>query len=93
MNKEELLRELAAEGYEGVRELPATHELAGVLPQIFTTALAVGLDQFGYKRRYCYENKGEAASALLGWDGVGDPPGNWIKEKPSERLNQNWSKK
>jgi hypothetical protein len=35
----------------------------------------------GYKGRYCYPSFAEAKSALLIWDGVGHPPGEWIKYK------------
>jgi hypothetical protein len=32
------------------------------------------------------ETKAQAVSALDIWDGQGDPPGPWIKEKTSNRL-------
>ena len=28
--------------------------------------------------------------AFATWDGVGDPPGDWIKQKPEDRLNPRW---
>ncbi len=52
----------------------------------FTVALYVGLEDNFYERRYCYESLTDALTALVQWDGVGDPPGPWIKEKPSERF-------
>jgi len=39
-----------------------------------------------YDARYCYELASDAQRALLEWDGKGDPPGEWIKEKVSERY-------
>ena len=78
MNFEEL-------GYRNIRTLP-TGEVAATLRQIGTTAIVIGLDDFGFQRRYCYEGEFDAARALAVWDGSGDPSGPWIKEKPSERL-------
>lgn len=82
---ESLLQQLDEDGYENVTLL-ASGDYAGVLPQMFTAGLFVGLDRDGYQRRYCYERKADAVAALAAWDGKGDPPGPWIKEKPSERL-------
>ncbi len=39
-----------------------------------------------FSARYCYERIDGATAALLTWDGNGDPPGMWVKEKVSERL-------
>lgn len=62
-------------------------ECAGVRNMIYTVALCVGLDEFCYRTRFCYETRAEAETALAGWDGTGDPPGPWIKEKGAvERL-------
>lgn len=46
----------------------------------------------GYRRRFCYAPGGDALRAAVKWDGEGDPPGPWIKEKspppgPADRLN------
>lgn len=57
-----------------------------LLNQLYTTAIVVGLTREGYERRYCYELFYAAREALVQWDGKGDPPGPWIKEKPSDRL-------
>ncbi len=55
-----------------------------------TSGLLVGVrfDEFGYSydARYCFEHSFSAFAALHAWDGTGDPPGPWIKEKVSERL-------
>lgn len=48
---------------------------------LHTVAIVVGLDEGGYRYRYCYEYQQEAIWALMFWDGHGHPPGNWIKRK------------
>lgn len=60
----------------------------GLQTMLFTTGLIVGISEDGliYDRRYCYPDMSSAVSALKSWDGRGDPPGPWIKEKPSDRL-------
>lgn len=80
-----LFAKLSLEGYRDCRRLP-NGEVIGVMPQLFTFGLFVGLDEYGYKRRFCYESASDANYALAQWDGSGDPPGPWIKEKPSDRL-------
>lgn len=80
---------LADQGFRRIRRLPSG-QLLGVQRQLFTTGLFVGLDRVGYRRRFCYESAAEAVHACVTWDGTGDPPGNWIKEKPSDRMNPAW---
>ena len=77
--------ELQALGYVELRLLP-TGKWAAISNMLFTTGLLVGLTSTGYERRFCYEKWIDACSALHSWDGNGDPPGPWIKEKPSDRL-------
>jgi hypothetical protein len=67
-------------GYLTPREIGGLGWCAGY-PFLFTYALVVGLDEFGYRYRYCYEAVGPVMTALAEWDGVGDPPGPWIKRK------------
>lgn len=69
-----------AMGYDCVRMLQSG-EMAGTHQMITTGALIVGLDESGYRTRFCYRTLREAEDALIAWDGYGDPPGNWIKEK------------
>jgi hypothetical protein len=82
---EHLITFLAGQGYSHIRQMPNT-EFVGIMQMMFTYGLFVGLDETGYKRRYCYEYKSDAVIAAQTWDGKGDPPGPWIKEKPSDRL-------
>jgi hypothetical protein len=46
----------------------------------------------GYEYRFCYKNHNEAVKALEVWEGTGDPPGNWIKQKGlgEDRPNPNY---
>jgi hypothetical protein len=76
---------LLAQGYRNIKRLQ-NGELAATQRMLYTTGVVVGLTQIGYDRRFCYDLEPEAVSALLVWEGVGDPPGPWIKEKPSDRL-------
>lgn len=64
-------------------------EWAAVRPFIYTFGLLVGLDVWQYRTRFCYPRLDLALHALLTWDGSGDPPGSWLKEKGSgaARLN------
>lgn len=91
MNKSKAVEKLInillhVHGYDVIRILP-DQRIAGVQRMIFTTGLFVGLDQIGYKTRYCYQAHEDAVKALLEWNGENDPPGPWIKQKPEERLN------
>jgi hypothetical protein len=57
----------------------------------YTTAVVVGLDPTGYRLRYCYEHRSDAQAAIKAWDGLGHPPGPWIKCKGGgvDLLNPN----
>jgi hypothetical protein len=73
----------------GPREVPG-RGLCGVQRFIFTCGLLTGLTfdgyTYNYTARYCYESTAEALVALMTWNGQGDPGGEWIKEKVSERA-------
>lgn len=73
-------KEASEMGYAPNRLLPSG-ELAGVLRMIATYGLFVGLDSSGYRTRFCYPTFTSACLALSCWNGVGNPPGPWIKEK------------
>jgi hypothetical protein len=83
-------------GFYRARQLPNGEWLA-LAPMMFTTGLCLVAepdpsDQVsnGLRTRFCYEHARDAEAAFLAWDGVGDPPGNWIKQKPEDRLNPRW---
>lgn len=57
---------------------------------LYTTGLVVGITPISWRTRFCYETPAEALIASLLWDGTGDPPLNWIKQKPEDRMNPKW---
>lgn len=75
-----LKRLLAVNGYWSARMLP-DGQVAALLKFNFTVGLVVGIDECAYKTRFCYPDAESASAALESWDGVGDPPGPWIKQK------------
>jgi hypothetical protein len=83
--KQSFIEWLNENGYTHVKVMP-DETVCAIQRQLFTVGLIVGLDRVGWKRRYCYEREYDAREALIHWDGKGDPPGPWIKEKPSDRL-------
>jgi len=82
---------LEENGYFNIRTLSDGRIIAN-LKFVFTTAIVVGIDESGYYGRYCYGDHNEPVDIIHNWDGIGDPPGNWIKYKgyPEERLNPNF---
>lgn len=84
--------DLRAMGYAVVRRLP-NGCWAALQKMLYTTGLFVieDGDNASWDRRYCYESYGQALAALASsWTGDGDPPGLWIKEKGTNRLNPRW---
>jgi hypothetical protein len=71
---------LMQQGYLAPRRLPDQRWIA-VQRFLFTWGLMVGLDDCGYVTRFCYAKLHDALAAAVLWDGTGDPPGPWIKEK------------
>ena len=84
MIREYVHESLEAMGYTPLRRLE-TGETAGVMDRIYTAGLFVGLSVIGWRTCFCYETRAAAEAALQSWDGHGDPPGPWIKQKPEER--------
>jgi hypothetical protein len=83
--REDLIDLLEANGYRHIRRLP-TGELAAIASMVFTTGLFVGLDESGYRTRFCFESEHVARTALENWDGTGFPPGWWIIQKPEQII-------
>lgn len=83
-----LLPDVWREFFLAVRDVPG-RGLCCVQRFAYTCGLIVDATFDGltyrYAARYCYPNGVEARRALSEWDGEGDPPGEWIKEKLSER--------
>lgn len=78
--KDKLIVQLTIDGYFDIKEIPY-RGLCGLSYMAFTVGLFYGLDQTGYRGRYCYDNLREAINAIDAWKGPGDPPGEWIKHK------------
>lgn len=80
-------QEIVGLGYFTPRLMP-TGEWAAIGRYLFTYGLVVGIDERSYRTRFCYRLRQDAEMALEDWDGTGDPPGKWIKEKGEiERSN------
>lgn len=78
---------MAANGYLALRLMP-DGSVAGVNKFLFTYGLCTRLDFVGYHARWCFEMLDDALRALNEYDGIGDPPGPWIKQKgPVKRCN------
>lgn len=93
MTESELLEFLKANDYTKLRRLP-TGELAGLTHFAFTTAIVVGIDEHGYRIRYCYPNSSDAAAAFESYTGESHPSGMWVKAKGRgiDLLNPDWVK-
>ena len=48
-------------------------EIVALGPFLYTTGIMVGMDEHGYKYRFCYHTPNEALVALLAWIGSDDP--------------------
>lgn len=83
------LPEIWRDQFLAAREIPGLG-LCAVQRFIYTTGLLTNLSfngiSYNYDARYCYPNATDALVDLQEWDGKGDPPGDWIKEKVSERV-------
>lgn len=80
MLKAALDEKLDEHGYSNTVTVPHRGR-CGLRRMAFTVGLFYGIDDIGYKGRYCFHSYKEAAEALVEWSGTGDPPGNWIKHK------------
>lgn len=72
--------------YSEVRLLdrgPFAGNYAHLARMAFTVGVMVSsaTDATGWLTRWCYPSYVEAKRALDAWDGDGDPPGAWIKQK------------
>jgi hypothetical protein len=79
--------EITALEYVAPKQLPATGEWAALRRMFYTVGLFVGIDETGYRTRFCYPTMLAALVSLAEWDGSGDPPGPWIKEKGRNERN------
>lgn len=57
-------------------------EIVALGKYLYTTGIMVGMDETGYKHRFCYATEGEAMIALLEWIGSdNEEPLGYIKKK------------
>ena len=57
-------------------------EIVALGPFLYTTGIICGMDETGYKHRFCYHTQHDAEIALLTWIGSDDEePMNYIKRK------------
>ena len=80
---QELKEHLQSEGYVLLVETK-DFGICGLQRFMFTIGLVVGIDRYGYARRYCYPNLEQAVKGMSAWlkDGVEDPQDSmWIKRK------------
>ncbi len=57
-------------------------ELVALGPFLYTVGIIVGMDESGYKHRFCYHTQNEAMIALLAWIGSDDEePSGYITKK------------
>lgn len=79
------LRLLAGGSYRHIKVLeagPHKGHFAHTALQMFTTGIMISDNVHGCPMmRWCYDSFVPARDALAAWDGVGDPPGEWIKYK------------
>lgn len=71
---------LSREGYFQLKEVPG-RGIVGLTHFAFTVGLVYGMTASFYEGRYCYPRAKDALDAFNTWDGVGDPPGPWVKHK------------
>jgi len=70
----------AEEYYYEVREIPE-RGICGLQRMLYTVGLFYDIKEPTVGGRYCYKNRADAVQAIREWNGIGDPPGPWIKHK------------
>ena len=88
LTDEQLIEHLKTGGYSNVRRIEG-RGLCGTVRMIFTVGLVVDITYYSYEGRYCYPSMSDALDGLKNWDGLLDPPGNWIKYKSSKITYSN----
>jgi hypothetical protein len=86
LENDEFIEYLKSLHYSGIREINGS--ICCLAPFMFTVGLITKVNHTGYFARFCFENPLDAMKAIQLWDGRGDPPGPWLKQKtPVERHN------
>lgn len=84
MSPDESDAELAdwlAQNYDRVRQLP-DGSFATLSPLMFTTGLYLGVNRWGFERRYCFKDSARAVAAFEALQSENDEPTGWIARRP-----------
>jgi hypothetical protein len=92
---EDLKKLLESQGFFYIREIPG-QGICALYRLIYTIGLCYGIREYehfpgthNYDGRYCYKELAEAKISIISWNGIDDPPGNWIKHKGNRGEYQN----
>jgi hypothetical protein len=66
--------------YEHLRELP-DGTIAGIGRLMFTTALYIDLNEWGWERRFCFTERGKALEELAKLNSCEDLPEGWVARR------------
>jgi hypothetical protein len=72
---------LEASDYYEIRKLP-DGAWVGLTDMLFTTALCIRLDRFGYDKRYCYRDPNMALAEIEKLENGDQEPEGWIRRLP-----------
>ena len=72
-------------GYASVRQLDDGTWI-GLIQLLFTTGLCIGLDEFSWRRRYCYDDKIKLIDAYNKIEKGTDIPIGWIAKRPKDEI-------
>jgi tRNA-dihydrouridine synthase len=72
---------LEANGYYNIRQMPDGTWTA-LVDMMFTTALCVRLDAYGYDKRYCYADPNQAAIEIEKLENGDQEPEGWTRRLP-----------
>jgi len=81
MDDEQFRAFLIKDGYTHIRRLD-DGTWVGLVSLLFTTGLCIGLDRFGWERRYDYEHPVHAITELLKLERGDQVPQGWIDRRP-----------
>lgn len=70
-------------GYISVRQLN-DGTWVGLTDLLFTTGLCIGLDLFGWQKRYCFEDPNKAFLEILRLKTFESAPTGWIAKRPED---------
>lgn len=80
-NENKLETYLLKQGYLKVKHIPGGY--IAVMSLLYTWALCIDLDQWGYERRYCYEDRALALSAFEAMTNIDDEPlSGYVSKRP-----------